>query len=401
MSAPVAGASAMDVDFSAPEVAADPWPLLRAIREAGPIVWNERGFWMTAHDKVCRDILNRPAEIGQEGAIAAIFGEEAFISIDDRARHDALRGVWMGAFTRQSLEALAPVIRRFIGQMLEPVEAQLRDGATADLMPALCRPLPTYVIGHMMGIAEEDLSAVAEWSDRIGNATASGFPIDYDNDPFWLAGERAKTEFADYLFDQIRRRRAKPSDDLISQLVNSEVGRSLPEDALMVNTRQLLFAGNETTAKWLGHIVVILDRHRDLRRDLAESPALMGQALNEFMRCEPVVHTLPRGVRGEAAHVADVPLARGAEVVLLLGGANRDPARYEDPERLDIRRERKGNLGFGYGMHSCLGVTLSQLEAAEAVAAILARFPDFRLAQPVVYPGFNMRGPEALHVALA
>jgi cytochrome P450 len=390
----------MDVDFNAPEVFADPWPLLRAIREAGPIVWNERGFWMSAHDKVCRDVLNRPAALGQEGTITAIFGDEAFIAIDDKARHDALRAVWMTAFSRKALDALVPVIRRFVAQMLEPAREALRAGGSADLMAAICRPLPTYVIGHMMGIPEELLPVVEGWSDRMGAATANGFPIDYDNDPLWLAGEKAKAEFADSLLEQIAERRARPGDDLISQLVNSEVGRSLPDAALMVNARQLLFAGNETTAKWLGHIVVILARHPDLRRELAADPELMGQALNEFMRWEPVVHTLPRGVR-EGVTVADVELEPGSELVLLLGAANRDPARYEDPERLDIRRERKGNLGFGFGMHSCLGAALAQVEAAEVVAALLAAAPDYQLAEPVSYTGFNLRGPGALDVSLA
>jgi cytochrome P450 len=393
-----AGAPRMDVDFNAPEVFADPWPLLGRIREAGPIVWNERGFWMSAHDGVCREVLNRPAALGQEGTVTAIFGDEAFIAIDDKARHDALRGVWMTAFSRKALDELTPVIRRFTAGMLGPAIETMRAGGSADLMAAVCRPLPTYVIGHMMGIPEALLPVVEGWSDRMGNATANGFPIDYDNDPLWLAGEQAKAEFADCLFEQIAHRRANPGDDLISQLVHSEAGRALPEEALMVNARQLLFAGNETTAKWLGHIVVILARHPDLRRELSTDPALMAQGLNEFMRWEPVVHTLPRGVR-EGVVVADVPLEPGAELVLLLGGANRDPARYADPERLDIRRERKGNLGFGFGMHSCLGAALAQVEAAEMVGALLAAAPDYRLAEPVAYNGFNLRGPGALDVS--
>jgi cytochrome P450 len=393
-------APTLDADFYAPKVIADPWPLLRQIREAGPIVWNPRGFWMTGHDSVCRDVLERPQRLGQEGAISAIFGDAAFISIDDKPRHDALRAVWMSAFSRKSLDALTPVIRRFIDRMLAPVEEGLRAGGQADLMAALCRPLPTYVIAHMMGVPEEMLPQVEAWSDRMGNATANGFPIDYDNDPLWLAGEQAKKDFADYLLGQIDHRRRRPGSDLISQLVEAEVGRALPDEALMVNIRQLLFAGNETTAKWLGHIVVILARHPALRRALIEEPALLGSALNEFMRWEPVVHTLPRGVRGETVSIAGVTLAPGEELVLLLGAASRDPARWPDPDRLDVRRERKGNLGFGYGMHVCLGMALANVEAAEVVGGLLARFPDYRLEEPIRYTGFNLRGPGMLNVTL-
>jgi cytochrome P450 len=401
MSVTTLDAPVMDVDFYAPEVIADPWPLLKEIREAGPIVWNKRGAWMSAHDQVCRDILNRPANLGQEGTITAFFGEEAFISIDDKDRHDALRGAWMSAFTRKSLEDLTPVIRRFVTQMLTPAVEQIRAGGEADLKAAVCRPLPTYVIAHMMGIPDEMLHQVEVWSDHMGNSTAGGFPIDWDNDPYWLAGEKAKKEFAEYLLEQIKYRRMHPGSDLISQLVHSEVAKTVSDEALVVNTRQLLFAGNETTAYWLGHIVVILARNPDLRRDLIADPALMLPALNELMRWEPVVHTLPRGVRGQGVTVAGTALQPGDEVVLLLGGANRDPARYADPERFDIRRERKGNLGFGYGMHSCLGVTLSQVEAAETVNFLLRHVPDFQVREPIRYTGFNMRGPANVDVSLA
>lgn len=393
-----AGIPVMDVDFNKPEVYADPWPLLRRVREAGPIVWNEKGYWMSAHDRVCRDVLIRPDILGQEGTITALFHGDAFISIDDKARHDALRGVWRSAFTRKSLEALIPVMRRFLAQMLDPVEAALGKGGSADLMAALCRPFPTYVIGYMMGVPDDMLPTVAEWSDRMGNAAAGGFPIDYDNDPLWLAGEQAKKEFAEYLFDRINYRRAHPGEDLISEIVHSEVGKTLSDHALMVNTRQLLFAGNETTQKWLGHIFVILARNPELRNELAGHPELMDQALDEFMRWEPIVHALPRGVRTDGVVVAGAHLKKGEELVLLIGAANRDPARYDDPDRLDIHRERKGNLGFGFAMHNCLGLTLARLEAAEAIGAVLNRFPDYRLEEPVRYPGFHLRGPGALEI---
>jgi cytochrome P450 len=401
MSAALSAPPTMDIDFSAPEMAADPWPVLRRIREAGPLVWNERGHWMSAHDEVCRDVFNRPAELGQEGTITALFGPEAVISIDDKLRHDALRGVWMTAFTRQALEALASTIHRFCEEMLDKAEDDLRAEGSAEMMARLCSPLPACVTAHMMGVSKEMLPALIEWSDDMGNATSGGFPIDYDNDPAWLAAERAKAKLAEFLRDQVKYRRAHPSDDLISQLVHSDLGKTLPDEALMVNTRQLLFAGNETTAKWLGRLIVLLARDPALRRELARQPGLMPQALNEFIRWEPVVHTLVRTARHDGVVVADVALKKGAEVVLLIGGANRDPARYADPERLDIHRERNANLAFGYGMHSCLGVTLSQLEARVALTALLVRFPEFQVREPIEYSAFTLRGPRSVRISIA
>jgi cytochrome P450 len=388
----------MDVDFYVPEIIADPWPLLKQIREAGPLVWNERGHWMTAHDLVCRQVLNRAGPLGQEGMISAFFGDEAFISIDDRKRHNDLRNVWAAAFGPKSLAALLPAIQRFTEQLLDGVTAGLQAGGSVDIMASFCRPLPAYVISFMMGIRDSMLREVVEWSDLMANASSGGFPIDYDHDPAWLAGERAKAEFADFLHDQIKYRRTHPGTDLISQIVHSEIGKTLPDQALMVNTRQLLFGGHETTAKWLGHIIATLGRNPDVRRELVETPSLMPAALDEVMRWEPVTHTLPRGVHGHDVVVADVPLKDGAEVILLLGGANRDPERYDEPERFNIHRERKGNLGFGLGLHTCLGNALAQAEATEATSQLLHRFPDYRLVEPVQYSGFNLRGPGSLYL---
>lgn len=393
-------APVMDVDFYSPEVVADPWPVLEKIRDAGPMVWNRRGHWMTARDQICREILNRPGPLGQQGAMTAIFGSEAFISIDDRARHNALRNVWAPAFRRESLAALTGVIRKFVDRMLESLERELRDGKPANITAALCEPLPPSVTAQMLGVPDEMLGSMIEWSADMANATSSGFPIDYEHDPAWLAGEAAKRKLAEFLYEQIKYRRRSPDTDLISQLVHSEVGKTLSEEALMVNIRQILFAGTETTQKWLGHIVLILGRMREVRRELIANRALIPAALEEIMRWETVVQTDPRGVNGTDVVVAGVPLADGADVILLLGGANRDPERYPDPDRLDIHREQKANLGFGFGLHGCLGVTLARLEAQIATSALLERYPGYAIVEPVGYTGFNLRGPGTIHLTL-
>jgi cytochrome P450 len=351
---------------------------------------------MTAHDKVCRQILNKPVQFGTDGASADMFGAEAFIAIDDKAMHNALRNVWAAAFRRDSLERVIPVIRKFARRLLDAIEPRIRAGERMDVMSGFCRPLPAYVIANMMGVPDEMLGSVVQWSDLMANA--GGFPADYES-LAWRSAEKAKQDLADYLLEQIKYRRTNPGEDLISQIVHSEVGKTLSERAVMVNTRQLLFAGNETTAKWLGHIVLILGRLPEVRRSVMQDSALLAPALDEIMRWEPVVHALPRRVHGEAV-IADVPLCDGTEVVLLVGGANRDPQRYPDPDRLDIHRERRANMGFGYGLHSCLGVVLAQLEAVEATTAFVARFPDYEVPERVQYTGFGLRGPSPLNVEL-
>jgi cytochrome P450 len=328
-----------------------------------------------------------------------MFGAEAFITIDDKTTHNDLRNVWAAAFRRDALEAgTAPAIRKFTKQLLDAVEPRLRAGETVDMMGAFCRPLPAYVIAYMMGVPDDMLGSIVRWSDLMANA-GGGFPPDHTT-ARWKAGEQAKADLADYLVDQIRYRRTHPGDDLISQIVHSTVGKTLSEKAVMVNTRQLLFAGNETTAKWLGHIVLILGQRPDIRREVRSNPALMAPTLDEVMRWEPVVHTLPRRIHGSQV-VADIPVRDGEDIILLTGAANRDAERYADPDRFDIHRERRANMGFGYGLHSCLGVVLAQLEALESTTAFLARFPDYNVPPTVEYTSFSLRGPAPLPVTLA
>ncbi len=394
------GFPTLDIDLYSSSILADPWPVLAQIRDAGPLVWNPRGFWMTGRDRVCRGILNRPAEVGQDGTITAFFGAEAFISIDERKTHNELRDIWFSTFDFAAVKALSAHVRKVVNTMLDEAEPHLRAGKPVDLMAKLCRPLPAHVIAYMMGVADDMISTVISWSDDMSDATSGGFPIDYDNDPHWLAGERAKANLAVYLKEQFAYRRRSPGNDLISQLVNSPVGAALSEEARTVNTRQLLFAGNETTAKWLGHILVAFGQRPDIRQAVNKDRALLPAAVEEVMRWQGVTQVLPRGVKTAGAVVEGIELDAGAEVLLLLGAAGRDPERYPNPDDLDIYRERKPHLGFGLGLHSCLGAVLARMEATEFAAGILDRFPDYTIVGAVDYGAFSLRGPTAVHVQL-
>jgi cytochrome P450 len=390
----------MDVDLYTPEVVADPWPTLARIREAGPMLWNERGYWMTARDRVCRRIFANPERFSCKPVVPAFFGEEAFISIDDKARHNELRLMWSDSFRPASIARLAGVVRGIAERMLDPLVERLAAGETVDMVEGICRHLPAYVIAHLLGVPREMQDMLIEWSDRMAASTAAGYEIDYENDPAWLAGEQAKRDMADFIVEQIRHRRAHPGDDLISQMVHSPVGRTLSEEAMVVNTRQLLFAGSETTANWLGHIVHILGRRPELQRELRVNPSLVRPAVEEILRWEPVVHALPRTVVGGDVEIEGVTIPEGAPVVPLLGAANRDPRRYDNPDELDIRRPGPSSLAFGFAIHNCIGIFLARLEAAETTGAILDRLSGYVLADEVRYTGFTLRGPAAVAVTL-
>lgn len=395
-----AGYPRLDIDFNTPEMIADPWAVLETVREAGSLVWNERGYWMTAHDRVCRQILNHPELFGQDGVMVEFFDPAAFISIDEKKAHNELRDVWVGNFSREAIAELATFVEQVANDMLDKVVPDLEAGGKVDIMAALCRPLPAYVIAHMMGLSDDNIPRVIHWSDRMSEAATSGFPIDYDNDPYWLASEKAKTDLAAFLVEQFAYRREHPGDDVISRLVNSEIGRKLTEHAMVVNVRQLLFAGNETTAKWLGHIIHTLgDRPKDRKAIVADRSLLPG-ALEEVMRWQGVVQMAPRGVTQEGTVVEGIEIEVGKQIFMLTGAANRDPTRFDRPAEFDIHREAKPHLGFGFGLHTCLGAILARMEARVVMSALLDRVPDYRIAETVKYGDFSLRGPTAVWIEL-
>jgi cytochrome P450 len=252
----------------------------------------------------------------------------------------------------------------------------------------------------MMGIPAAMRPSIVRWSDDIGHAV--GLPQNTpQTDPAWIRAQQAKRELAEYILEQINERRVRPGDDLISQIVHSEVGRTLSDEALIANTRQLLFAGNETTAKWLGHSLVVLGTHPEVRAEINADRTLVPQALEEVMRWQPVNMSLPRLVRGGDIEVEGVTIPDGAELAVLTGAAGRDPDRYEDPDTFDIRRPVQSHLGFGFSMHSCLGVTLARLEAEVVISRILDRLCNYRIAGEPKYGAFSFRGPVHLPLALA
>lgn len=391
----------MDIDLFGPATVQDPWPAVDQVIAAGPVVRNDRvDTWMITTDRLCRKVFLNPERFTLEGAIGTtVFGPEAFITIDDKKRHDALRGIWSVAFQRASLEAMRPVIGGIADNMLDAVVDRLRDGETIDAEHELCRGLPAYVIAHMLGVPAEMRDDIVRWSDDIGHAV--GLPNNTPHtDPVWVAAQEAKQQLADYMLEQIINRRRIPGDDLISQIVHSEVGKTLSDEALVANSRQLLFAGNETTAKWLGHSLVVLAQHPDVRDEIVADRALIPQALEEVMRWEPVNMSLPRLVRGGDIEVEGTVIPDGAELMVLTGAAGHDPARYEDPKRFDIHREYKAHMGFGFGLHSCLGVTLARLEAEVVMNRVFDRIPNFMVTGPVSYSAFAFRGPTHIPLVL-
>jgi cytochrome P450 len=388
----------VNINLYGPEMAEDPWPMLRQIRDLGPLVWNERGQWITAHDRVCRQIMSRPLEATMKGVMTNTFGEGAFITMDDKAAHNALRNVWVSAFGTRGVARLVAFTRQVIEERLDEALALLDTDGRADMQPVFCRPIPAYVIAQMMGVSEDMIPTIVEWSDHMATGTSSGHPIDYANDFYWLRAEKARADLADFLLEQVQYRREHRDDGLISRIVHSDLAATIPDQQMVVNLRQLLFAGNETTSNWLGHLVHVLGAMPDVRAELDADRSLIPRALEEMLRWFGLVHAVPRMVGEGGMDVAGVHIPEGAHIMALIGAAGRDPARYDDPDTFDIHRDPRPHLGFGFGMHTCLGAILARMETAQAANALLDRMPSFRFVEPVTYDSYMLRGPRRLVV---
>jgi cytochrome P450 len=308
----------------------------------------------------------------------------------DPPEHGRYRGLLNRGFTPREIGRIEPRIREITERLVDEILAG--DGST-DLVRDLTVPLPVTVIAELLGVDRARHADFKRWSDAFVSA---GTPRALDD-----ATIGAMREFNEYFAAEIERRRASPGDDLISLLVQAETSEGgLSALELLAFTRLLLVAGNETTTNLVGNAVIALLAFPEQLERLRAEPALIPNAVEEALRYDSPVQGLPRLVR-EDVELGGVKLPAGARAFLMIGSANRDPARWTEPDRFDVGRDTTGHLGFGFGIHFCLGAHLARLESRCALEAIVTRLGDFELAGPVAR-NLNpiLRGPATLPLTL-
>jgi cytochrome P450 len=286
--------------------------------------------------------------------------------------HRRLRRLVTKAFTPRMVEQLRPRIQEIADGLIDAVEAR----GEMNLVEDFAFPLPIIVIAELLGIPSEDRGRFRAWSNAM--VTPAFTPEDRER----FAREAA--EFAGYLRSLFERRRSDPREDLVSALLQAEEdGDKLSESELFAMLALLITAGHETTVSLIGNatLALLLDPKR--RAELAAEPSLIAAAVEELLRFDsPVERTLPRWAT-EDVELAGQAIKRGDTVIVILGSADRDPARFGDPDRIDFAREDNRHIAFGRGSHYCLGAPLARLEGEIALATLLRRLPGLRLAVPV------------------
>jgi cytochrome P450 len=385
-----------------PDFVADPYPAYAGLRRHRPVFFHEpTGQWVvTRHADV--NALLRDRRLGRSYLQVATheeFGRPAepeFLApfwnliragmLDvEPPDHTRLRRLVSKAFTPRMVEGLRGRIR----ELAEELVRGLVDRGGGDLLAEVAEPLPVTVIAEMLGIPESDRALLRPWSARICGM--------YELDPpeeIQRTAVRASEEFAGYLRDLARSRRS--GDDLISALAAVD---GLTEDELVGTCVLLLNAGHEATVNATGNAWWALFRHPGELERLRADSGLIPTAIEELLRYDTPAPMFERWVL-EDVEVAGVRVPRGAEVALQFASANHDPEVFAEPGTLDLARDPNPHIGFGAGIHFCLGAPLARIELAESMSAILRLAPSLRLvAEPKWKPGFILRGLESLPVA--
>jgi cytochrome P450 len=322
-----------------------------------------------------------------EGIMGAVMGRT--ILQMDEPEHRLQRALVSPTFRSKVLE-------QWEGDLVQRVVNELIDGfadrGTADLVQELTFNFPVQVIARILGLPRADFPIFQRWAIGITSVASN-----------WERGMEASEALRDYFAAVLEERRRQPADDLISELLVAEVdGRTLDDEEIYSFLRLLLPAGVETTYRASGNMLYGLLTHPDQLARVRGDRSLVPDAFEETIRWEPPVTVILRRATRDT-EVGGVAVEEGADVALLLGSANRDERKYEHPDAFDVFRASRQSVGFGFGVHVCLGMHLARMETRVAVNTLFDRLPDMRLApepgQDLHIKGMAFRSPIALPVA--
>ena len=392
------------IDFNNPTFVANPYEQLKELRAFGKPVWHEgMQIFLAARHSDANDVFRNKS-------LGRIFTDkkpdfewETFnwlhsdsILDSEPPKHTRLRSLVAKAFNRSKIEGMRPAVERITQQLLDAIDEKVKSGETFDLIADYAEPLPVKIIADLLGFPESEEHLLRPWSQSIVKM--------YEVNPseqYQMEAKKAATEFAEYVRSLAEHRKTNPGQDLITDLAMvEENGEKLNSHELVATCVLLLNAGHEASVNAFGNGMVAAFERPD-QADLLRknSRAITDTALEEFMRFDAPLHLFERTVTVDT-ELGGVKIEKGQKIAALIGSANRDSAVFERADEMDLTRDPNPHIGFGAGIHFCLGAPLARLEMGVSLPALWEKYPNMQLAgDPVRRPTFVLRGYESVSIS--
>jgi cytochrome P450 len=367
----------------------NPFPLFEAVRRQGAVhkvtLADGHDAWLVVRHAEARAALNDPrlskdmqAALASSGVVAEGLPGPAFarhMLAVDPPHHTRLRRLVASAFSVRRIEALEEHVQSIVDDLLDGIEAQGPD-AVVDLVAAFAFPLPFTVICELLGVSEHGRATFGH--DLVELLAPTRTPEEHEH------AKRASDRVVAFLHQLVSDKRVEPDDALVSALIRARDGEDrLSEQELLSTIFQLIVAGHDTTSSLIGNGVVALLTHPEQLARVRSDPSLMPNAVEELIRFDaPVPHSTFRYALAPI-ELGGTTIPAGAQVIINLASANRDERHFHDPDALKVERADVRHLGFGHGIHFCLGAPLARMEGRIALGTLFDRFPDLRLGAPV------------------
>jgi len=392
------------IDFNNPTFVADPYEQLKALREIGKPVWHEgMQIFLAARHSDANDVF-RNKSLGRIFTDKSPeFEWETFnwlhsdsILDSEPPKHTRLRSLVAKAFNRNKIEGMRPAVERITQQLLDAIDEKVKSGENFDLIADYAEPLPVKIIADLLGFPESEEHLLRPWSQSIVKM--------YEVNPseqYQIEARKAAGEFAEYVRNLAEHRKTNPGQDLITDLAMvEENGEKLNSHELVATCVLLLNAGHEASVNAFGNgMVAALERPEQAELLRKNSRAITETALEEFMRFDAPLHLFERTATVDT-ELGGVKIEKGQKIAALIGSANRDSSVFEKAEEMDLTRDPNPHIGFGAGIHFCLGAPLARLEMGVSLPALWEKYPNMQLAgTPVRRPTFVLRGYESVSIS--
>ena len=393
------------IDFQDPTFLENPYPALTKLRAEGKPVWHEKSslFLAATYPDANAVLRNRslgrifqPKKPDEDWDTFNWLHSDSLLD-SEPPKHTRLRSLLVKAFNKNKIESLRPDVERLTANLLAKIQARLLTDGEFDLIADFAEPLPVKVIAALLGFPDDDEHLLRPWSQAI----VKMYEVDPDQ-ATQNSAQQASREFAEYVRKLMEERKRNPGSDLISDLAAvEEDGQKLNAHELIATCVLLLNAGHEASVNGFGNGFVALLENPHQFELLRNNPRKLAEtAVDEFIRFDAPLHLFERTATSDV-EIGGVTIREGQKIAALLGSANRDENVFKSPDQMDITRDPNPQIGFGAGIHFCIGAPLARMEMTTSLPALIEKFPNLKLAgEPIRRPGFVLRGYEQVKVKL-